>query len=307
MQLKEINRFSSHLEGLSQDRHARSNSSYEAGLEAFNQAHASRFTDQAALLTASQKLMEALQQNRKDARPYVALALLWILLGDEPQGKRYLIESLKLEPDNPTALDLLKGIEEAKHIQLSADQQLAIFTETQQFTQTKDYDSLYDELQKLIVSSIRQLMTHPHNPRPSLEPNEQAEFGAQFAALKTLHEKIRRQIQVIEVEIDTSDLQQQLKPMEILMRRYQKAEQQGQTFGAIQDKLAHLNQQLVRFFAQPAQVQSDALNAFLDDCDWVADQLDALSGQKVDTHAFEEIYEKCVARFGHLQEVLDEL
>lgn len=304
-QLKAIAGFDHQLQALAEKRHQRSEADYQAGIQALADAKASGFEDKAALKQACDHLMAALQKNHKNPRPYIAMGYLLMITADRPRAKRYFHRALKLEPDNQAAQNFLASMAESARIELQAQDTLKRF---EQFQTETDPDALYHSLEKMLITTLKQVMSAPHQAEPVLDPKALVRLSAKAEELQELKTGIEKQIAPLEEELDTTALYFQLRPLEVILRRYKRALEISEEFLDLQADIAELKQETCRLIqtANSKQEIPPDLDALLDACDALADQLDDLEARKVNIQPVEKIYQELLGFVRILQEVLDE-
>lgn len=297
--------FEHQLSALAQNRQQRSEEDYQAGIQALAQAKAAGFQDKTLLKQACERLMSALQKNRNNPRPYIAMGYLLMISADRNRAKRYFLTALKLDPQNETAQNFLASMAEAAEIELQAHDTLQRF---ERFQTSSDPDLQYQSLEKMIATTLKQVMSVPHQAEPALEPEALAKLREQSTELLELKAGIEKQIELLEDELDTTPLYFQLHPLEVILRRYQKALKTSAEFLRLQTEIAGLKQETCRLI-QAANEQKEvpqSLDALLDACDALADQLDEFETRKISIQPLETSYHELLGLVRILQEVLDE-
>ncbi|MEZ0367495.1 MAG: hypothetical protein ACAI44_00250 [Candidatus Sericytochromatia bacterium] len=308
MQIKALSGFESQLKDLAQIRHQRAEDEYMAGMFALAQAKESSYSNKAALKEACSKLMGALQKNRSSPKPYLAMAYLLMITGDRGRAGRYIREALRLDPGNELAGDLLDSLNQVKHVTLDASDTLKRLHESPR-QPVRDYDALYDQLEKAIRTALQQLMRQPHHTLPTVEPEELAALKAQLAELDGLTAGFHQQVRLLEAGLDTSALCQLMRPLEVLTRRYKQACALSETFAGMLaeiDASKHQTRILIHRFQIKHEDVSQAFEQRLDECDAIADKLDALDEKKVEIRPVKGPYKELLALVNVLQELLDE-
>ena len=256
---------------------------------------------------ASKKLLTALRNNRLNPKPYIALGYLLLLSNDQERARRYFREALTLDPGNPMAQDFLKSMEEVQHVSLSqADKMQALEARWEQ--QASQEEIRADDLEKLILVTLQQIMGELHQPSPSEDPEQLSLYQSKLSEIESQWQGINRHLAQLETQIDTLHLQQQVRPLEILMRRYQKAITHCEQFQTIRAEIGQAKSQtlqLIHRVSQQTQI-NDQLDVLLDQCDALADQLDALEAQNMDYPGLINAYEELLTFVDVLQQQIDE-
>ncbi|MBT9548036.1 MAG: hypothetical protein IV090_21780 [Candidatus Sericytochromatia bacterium] len=304
-QLKAMAGFEHQLNALTQNRHHRSEEDYQAGIQALARAKAAGFQDKTLLKQACERLMSALQKNRNNPRPYIAMGYLLMISADRNRAKRYFLSALKLDPQNETAQNFLDSMAEAAAIELQAQDTLQRF---ERFQTGSDPDLQYQSLEKMIATALKQVMSVPHQTEPVLSPEALANLQAQSAELHELKAGIEKQIVLLENDVDTTPLYFQLHPLEVILRRYQKALKTSAEFLRLETEIAGLKQETCRLIqaANQRQEVGQGFDLLLDACDSLADQLDDFETRKISIQPLETTYHELLGLVRILQEVLDE-
>lgn len=309
MQLAQLQSFDQHIQGLRQDRNQRSDADFLEGMDLFVLAEESEFTDKQALIDASSLFITAVQKNRRDPRPYAALGMLFTLLDNKDQARVFLTEAIRLDPENEAPRELLSQLRLLKSTELNNEDRLALLEQDQTIDENFDYDALYDAVERLIKSSLLNLMQQRHAPKPTTEEASLAGLRYTLKELQELKQRIDAQLTIVETEIDCAELRAQLRPLEMLVRNYQRASDTSDEFNLILITLAGLRQRAIELMRasnkHPASGDAE-LQQLLDDVDGIADRIDHLSSQKFDTSPVEAVYEELVVFIGNLQELFDE-
>lgn len=297
--------FEHQLNALAQNRQHRSEEDYQAGIEALARAKAAGFQDKTLLKQACERLMSALQKNRTNPRPYIAMGYLLMISADRNRAKRYFLTALKLDPQNETAQNFLDSMAEAATIELQAQDTLKRF---ERFQTGSDPDLQYQSLEKMIATTLKQVMSVPHQAEPVIDPEALAKLQAQSEEVHELKTGIEKQIVFLEDDLDTTPLYFQLHPLETILRRYQKALKTSAEFLRLQTEMETLKQEACQLI-RAAHEQQDVHQGFellLDACDALADQLDDYETRKVSIQPLETTYHALLGLVRILQEVLDE-
>ncbi|PKL77440.1 MAG: hypothetical protein CVV27_05415 [Candidatus Melainabacteria bacterium HGW-Melainabacteria-1] len=276
---------------------------YQQGLTAFAQASQSDFADRAALREALVAWIEAIKQQRSNPAPYIALGYLFSLLGDGRTAIMYLKAAQNLDPAHPDPPVLIQHLLEAPVKAVSA-QKPAIPAPTVD-------DESYEDLEDLLLVWIGRVQVWPL-PVASLTPELHRQLAQCHQELAQAIAQFEKGLQELETEFDVADLRKRLRPLESRLQQYSLAIQQSR-------ELAQLNQEITRFqgkVEQALQPHSHGANLnpqleteieqWLDDCDAIADQLEALEAKSLDISSLLLNYESLSQLLAKLQDQLDE-
>lgn len=246
---------------------------YQKGLSLLELAHQEGYTHPLRLQEASKFLIQAIQHNRRDLRPLLAMAYLFLILEDHDMALSYVTQALNLEPEHAEALNFQARIlADRERISQRAGQRSTRLSDTHD---ALDYDQLYDECENFIREAVREVMLTPP-PVPVLADADVQKLRDMQARLEEEREQIRQQLKVIDEEIDIAELSQMLRPLEINHKRYTQVlelSQQLQRFhGSLRAELELLSQvvQEAQSSEDPADLEilienQDALLENLDD------------------------------------------
>jgi len=113
---------------------------------------------------------------------------------------------------------------------------------------------------------------------------------------------IQNQIELLDQEIDCSDLRNKSRILESRLRLLGQILENSEQFIAVQELMQALNLRVVAEIQAPNE---QALEYCLDQCDSIADQLDSFATQGWNISEFETIYQELLDNLGQLQDKLD--
>lgn len=306
--------------------------------------HAQRSPENAPALLkkACSAFMEAMRLDRGAPEGFVGMAYLLWLVGDHAEATSYLQEALILDPQYRDAQTLLAVIHPAAETAPDAQTQATAATrqlppqrqrrprhphEGSTFraggdsplpaplpnTEVIDYDQLYDQIESAIQKEVRQLSAfgpewyESSGNRLRVEKTEQ-----RYMQLRAKYARIRAGIAKVEEEIDCAPLHEMLGTLDIFVARCEYQLQLSWQLIELQEMLkGHLewiNTALSRREQTgrlPADFSPKRFDYLLSDCDQLADQLDQLEQQGLNTERLVTAYEQLahqITRFQHLQE-----
>lgn len=317
MNFKAISSIQDQTSRLSERRRQKSEELCHAGFRLLFEAETRGFADKSLLSQASDAFADAIAQDRLAPDAYFGMGYLLFLLKDYPLAMRYLREALRLQPEHPDARDLLQQLH-------SLDKQAArsgpapgpapAARPLPPPPAEPDYDALYEEVEALIMQEVHRLASEKL-PIPSLQASAQRRLHQGLQRQQELIRSIQRQIDVIEVEIETDALRAKLKPLEVAVRRYQQAV-------SVSDEMLEIQQSLVGLLDRLPELSDGLVHArtaaelamplrlvevMMDRCDQLADRLDFLDQKKHPVKALIEMYEHLVSEVEALHEQSDDL
>ncbi|MGV3527071.1 MAG: hypothetical protein ACO1RX_22840 [Candidatus Sericytochromatia bacterium] len=311
----------------------------QQGFGSLNHAQRSPENAPALLKKACSAFMEAMRLDRGAPEGFVGMAYLLWLVGDHAEATSYLQEALILDPHYRDAQTLLAVIHPAT--QTTADGRATVAArqhppqrqrrprhphEGSTFragdsplptplaqAEVLDYDRLYDQIESAIQKEVRQLSAfgpewyESSGNRLRVEKTEQ-----RYIQLRAKYARIRAGITKVEEEIDCAPLHEMLSTLDIFVARCEYQLQLSWQLIELQEMLkGHLDwinaalkrrEQTGRLAADFSAKRFDYL---LSDCDQLADQLDQLEQQGINTERLVTTYEQLahqIARFQQLQE-----
>lgn len=282
------------------------------GVSLMTLAELQDYQDRELVLQACHYFMDAIQFKRDFVEPYLHLARAFIVFHDDRQAVKYLIQAKEFEPEHPDILRLLDFLQSTGKSSRGntdpPDLPPPIGLAFQQSLEVQDFESL--EIQ--LLKDIRTLMTSEQTQvRLSLNPQIQQEMQAAYLSLKDQYEQIQARLNVLAQETEVSGLELSLRPLEILMRRFQATLQLAGQLTEIKNQIEGLQSetqmhiQALKTEAAQAESQEEALECMLDNCDALADQLDELASANQDISLVEHDYQELVAQIVHWQDMLD--
>lgn len=123
------------------------------------------------------------------------------------------------------------------------------------------------------------------------------------------YERIQLRLRQLEAEFDVLELSRKLKPMEVLLRRVERVLVQSERLTELSQRLASLGTQadtLLRDLAGGDTLTGNArLEALMDACDLVANELDELDDARVPIAPLLRRYEQLIETVTQLQDELE--
>ncbi|MEZ0367630.1 MAG: hypothetical protein ACAI44_00945 [Candidatus Sericytochromatia bacterium] len=306
MNLKELVRTQSDLVA---NRRDESESQCKQAYFLIAEAEGQGFVDKAPLKQAMRLFIQAARQRRNYVEPYIGLAYLSLLIDQKEVALKYLQTALRLEPGNEDALRLQNYLVEGPPEPVAEESFELVTLET---VQTQDPDQLYDQLEKALFHWIRELMKQPP-PQAGIKPEVIEQLQKQNEELEDRVRGFDRQITLLDQDFDTSELRRRLRPLEVMLQRYQKALEVSESMQMIHKQLQGLIDTVRGISARvqnpvPEQLQraEAEIESLMDSCDWVADQLDALDNQGHDIGPLEYSYKILAAIIEQVRDTVDE-
>ncbi len=244
-------------------------------------------------------LIAASRQNRSNPLPYVLLGRIYWSLQLKQVALIYLKAAQEIAPQD----ERVQALSEL----LSSQRQPQIHQETNSpgiSIANTDADTLYEELEGLLRTEINNAMQMALPLQPSCDPGLiQTLAGYKIHLAQTL-KSIHNQLEIVERELDTSKLKQQLKPLETRLFQVRVLERECEEFVQLRSQIQACHAEVHKAL-QAIPVSADRLEGVLDQCDALADRLDHLSEQKIQIAELEDLYEPLIASISQWQDLLD--
>jgi hypothetical protein len=305
----------------SQFKHKRTQESehyFQTGIQLLEKAIAQEFSDPNALGDAADAIALALKYNTQNPELFRIMGYLLILVEDFYEALRFLRAALKLAPDDQFAQDLLSYAQSQLLKEKLSETDSGIETLDKSLFKPKedlDYDELYDEIEKIIQSEVRQMMLDalPFD-KPTKDKVFYQKLKQRLSHLDNQYNEISSNIQIVDLEIEASDLKNQLKPMEIQLKRYSTCLAYCQKYQDLDAQIIALAQQVIEL---TQHLKKELLNAELSDlehkielimdtCDTLADQLESFEKIGYSIDSLEQDYTELVDQIEKLNESFDD-
>lgn len=290
-------------------RHQEAEQDYLTGLAKLKQAESQGYQDKSGVLAAYRHFATAIQKNRGEARYQTAMAYLLILIGSCQRATIYLAAALRLDPGNQRALMLQEQIRQIQSASPNRLRQAAwqALENGPRPQSDEDYDQSYEELEAFITRELRLMMQTSVSPEPTLDlelAQDQARFHEQLLALDRL---LSEKIALLETEIETQPLVRMLAPLHQLANRMEQALELHTLFHLLLDGIEGAIDEAIGLQAlldTEGKLHQAELDALLDLCDELADQLDELD-RYTGVKPVEKRYEALAREIEKLQERME--
>lgn len=296
MDLKALSGLQAQREQLDARRSRLSGDAYQQGLEAFARASRSDFQDREALRQALDAWFEAIKQQRSNPEPYISLGYLFLLLGDSRTAVMYLKAAQNIaprHPDPPVLIELLLREGRAEPAVSPAAAQGSIDDES------------FEALEAELRDWLRRIQTW-QPPVPTPADQERLQLANCHQELAQALSEFQAQLIALEAEFDVSQLRARLRPLESKLQQYGQAIRLSEQFA----ELSATIQQLYGLTRKASQDIGDEplpdLEQLLDDCDAIADRLEAIEAKGFDISPLSGPYEALCQAIEKLQDKLDE-
>lgn len=306
--------------GLSSHREKLAQEHIEKGTALMRQAHQDEFKNPSILTQAGEAFVAAIQCNRTKPEPYLAMAYLFMLVENFEAAGKYAQEVCRLHPKNPDAILMVEQITKSLHAQKkqqSAPPQRPkpdFKAPLPESPEDIDYDELYDQTEALIIAEVQKIAHYPP-PEPIGDPKKFKELSKYQKSLEAIIANIQKQLQIIDEEIETSNLVAKLKPLEIITKRYNATIELSQHVMALHQRIEEEQQLVVAQLGSLTEIESredlkimeENLDSLLDGTDQIADEIDTLEQKGYSAKDTEKRYETLVKDVEKLQDAIDDI
>lgn len=259
-----------------------------------------RSLDKATLKQAMLMLTGCVRMARSYADPYLLLSYIYLALRLPQLSLKYLRVAQHLGSQDPLLGKIQVALQSgflAPRVNVQGSQRLApvLSGET-------DYDALYEEVQGLLVREVRAAMDIPLPAGPTSNPER---LNALHRAGHNLSESIaliQGQLEVLDQEMDCSELYRKLRNLESRLRLLAQILEGSEQCVALMQTLNGLAQRVQVALVTPTEQD---LEIFLDQCDSIADQLDGFTARGWQITELEAVYQALIDQITHLQDKLD--
>lgn len=287
-------------------RHEKADKLYRLGSEYLNRAREDNPNDpdRALLRNAARCFSASIEHNRRDPRPYLQQAYLFLLTGNSRKAIRYVQEAQRLQPDHPRAQQLLQHAQKQagkpikKSVAQAAPPNPALLAQKRQ--------KFIQELAEVLERSYRELQGLPPTwAKPVLDGYRklQDEYNG-------IYNHLCKRLDQLEPHMPIQDLDRELQKLEVSLNRIDDiCELSGQMVELFQ-RIEHLRKlmqsQLEACQRDPgsrSQIQA-ILDRYQPACDILADELDTLEGSGFDISALMPGYEALILHFQQLDQMI---
>ena len=298
-----------------QQRHQQSAELYAQGRQLIRESLGD-VIHKAKLKQATDCFSKGIQLNYKNPDNYLGMGFLFLLLSQPREALPYLKTALELKPDSELGLELLRQAQ-----RVATPGSVAPLPSTPPPIpstgipqNSRDYDDLYDATEAALMLALKTVMSDPIlGCQPAPDTAQLQQIHSQLALYQGQVAHFNHQLQILDEEIEVSDLRRSLGMIDrALQRLVTQASLFGQFVTLAQDIQQHQEQALAlteaaHAQAEPAQIAALEMQAqvLLDHCDHVADQLDAIDAKGVDIGPLQPLYQAYVGQLEALQDALE--
>ncbi len=312
---QEITQANDQLSALSKKRQQDADRHYRMGFQILDTAFKQRFQNLSLLEQACNEFIQAMRHNRNDVRPYLALSYLFSLVNNYPNAWKYAKAAKNLEPQSEVVLNWLNTLtEQEKKAELKKQRPPELgHSEAQELEATaQNIQQMYTKLQTFLIAQVKHVM-ELKAPEPSLDNAALHEMNMALQIFQQNAEQIEKQFAWLEKHRNIDDLRKLYTPFEANLRRYREAIGVAMSLSELLERIQELSKEVVHSKGQIEQLQdaqeippvSEHLEAILDQCDYLADNIDYLDTQGYDLSLVENAYTALTQQVSVCQDLLD--
>lgn len=255
---------------------------YRQGLRYLLEARRQNFAQREWLSRAFDCFKTAQMNHPKDPRVYLALAYLSILAQELVRARLCLqqaqvcLNMLQAPDSELTSLQAdLERLQDFLHQQASVEP-----ARTQ-----VDCDALLAQTERLIADQVYLHSQRSLPPVASLDPAQTQRCQSELQTLNRVCDQIKAQLAILDSELDTAHLQRALRPLELLLKRYQETLALRQEIDSLIERIGqHLGTAVKALNCgqcteQILCAEHRDCERELDACDSIAERLERLDAQ----------------------------
>lgn len=284
-----------------ENRHHQSAQLYQRGREYIQTALAGA-VDRAKLQKAVDCFTRGIQLNLHNPMNYVGMGFLFLLIQRPHKAVPFLKSALHIEPGMPLALDLMQQAQAIKSLPSKPSPQAG----------EVDFDGLHEQLEKQIAFYSRQLTQADFDPMVPVIGTERIQsLKEMLDKYAEIQADLSKQLVLVDSEMDSGMLHKQFQFFTGQVKRLANLIRISDEFNSILHALDQHTRQcrqlLLEARNQPETLRLEPeLEALLDRCDFVADQLDALDEKGYDILPLKPAYRSFMHSLTELQDLLEE-
>lgn len=219
MQANPFQSLNQSAEQLKFGRAVKSDGYYKEGMALLEQAQDGTFASSEFLPQACRLFLQAVQSNRSDLRPLLALAYIYLILEDFNTALEYLQLVFESDPQHEMARSLQQNI----HVEIEnkrTQPRSARLLEVPEAGEAVDFDELYDQTEKSIRQAVRHVMESPP-PALAFKPEAFDELQLRLTEQQETYQQIQNLIERLNEEFETQELETLCKPLQIYLNRFE--------------------------------------------------------------------------------------
>jgi len=282
---------------------------FELGMSCLEQAHFEDFSNQQTLLDAMEHLVGSIQHNRRDVRPFLAVAYLYSLINYFDKAIEFLNGALEIDSDNPIILSMKQAFTELEE---EAKTETAALPSISDAGQSEvDYDELYDKLEKFIISEFKLTMAHSL-PSPTYKAEIIEDIEGEIKTKEELCQNIQAQIDILDQEIDISELNNKFKPLRMTLNRLINLRNNCEQFQDAMEQIILATTEIresnerIDLLDPEDNIDQELLDPLIDRCDLIADKLDGMAELNLKITSLVKHYDLLIMGLEQIQSKIDD-
>jgi len=313
--LKQINQADEQLSALSKKRRQEADRHYRMGFQILDTAFKQQFQNLSLLEQACSEFIHAMRHNRSDVRPYLALSYLFSLVNNYPQARKYAKVAKDLEPNNQVVLNWENSLTEQEKKAASKKLRPPELNPSAAFEMEptpQNLQKLYNQLQTFLIAQVKHVM-ELKAPEPSLDNAVLQELNLALNIFQQNAEQVETQFAWLEKHRNIDDLRKLYTPFEVNLRRYREAIGVAMSLSELLERCQDLSNEVNKINliidkltdSHDIPAVSESLEGLLDQCDYLADNIDYFDTQGYDLNLVEKSYAAVSKEITFAQDKLD--
>jgi tetratricopeptide (TPR) repeat protein len=309
---------------LASQRHEKSDSAYQQALAALSKAQASGFKDKIALKEASQMFLKAIQMARGKAEPYVGMAYLLLLLGQQQQAVRYLTQARDIDPDHQDTQKLLSYLQNPAAFAPPESQPPQHATPPAHAQERSGLNRLERSAPGPVRSESKQddirtrltELSYQASQLPleiTLDRKQIKHIEKQLQDWEDCLDHLQEDIADLEMLENVNGLQRSVQVLERRIEKLQQLHRDSLHLSQVREGILDVQFE-VRATLKDETLEGTApealeerLEHFLDECDRLADLIDEAEGRGLNTQSVAAAYEALASDVEQFQDAVDDL
>ncbi|PIQ23230.1 hypothetical protein COW36_18960 [bacterium (Candidatus Blackallbacteria) CG17_big_fil_post_rev_8_21_14_2_50_48_46] len=244
-------------------------------------------------------LIGCIRLSRSFPDPYLLLAYIYLSLRLPHLSLKYLKVAEHLQKEHPQIAKLKQALQTNFQAPLVRKNQPGFQIQN---LGEQDFDALYEEVLDQVKTEMRSAMEFPLPMGPTCDRSLLAQLHRSGNALSENLVLLQSQIEVLDQEIDCTELRRRIQPLESRVRLIAQVCEQSEQFISLEDMM----RQSIQHIEMDLEKTNDQhLEIWLDQCDGFADQLDHFSQKGWEIAPLELTYQNLLELLTALQEKLD--
>jgi len=297
---------------------------FQQGIHWLQRAETEGFTQSEALPEACKALIQAIKSQRTDPRPYLALAYIYLILGDLNSALDYVRPVLEQEATHPVALELKQQIQAETEAQLQQRRAPAATPSgpalrglnemgALQDLADADLDLVYEQLRQALYGLVKEVMELPF-PELAVTPAALKDLQALQHTFTQRVGHLHSQIEALDEEMEVQDLRLLTRPLQTQSRRLEQLILSSQSAIDLLEQITADQELVVQVIQETQQTQDpedipvleENIDALFDNLAAYQRQLDSLKQAKLAVAALETAFSQLSDLIQTLEDRVDD-